>query len=91
MMSEADISTISADTEPDEVARAINSRTASQGAFEQVVVGYLLQIAEELKTSSTEEATVLRTRVSKLVRGLSPEAVRRLLRWAAISRSVKRS
>ncbi len=79
MMSEADVSTISADTEPDDVARAINARAASQGAFEQVVVGYLLQIAEELKTSSTEDAAVLRARVSKLVRGLSPDAVRRLL------------
>jgi hypothetical protein len=79
MMSEADAASISADTEPDEIARAINARTASQGAFEQVVVGYLLQIAEELKTSTSEDAAVLRTRVSKLVRGLSPEAIRRLL------------
>lgn len=79
MMSDADLSTISPDTDPFEVAQAMNQRAANQGAFEQVVVGYLLQIAEELKTSQNEDAAVLRTRVSKLVRALSPEAVQRLL------------
>jgi hypothetical protein len=79
MMSDTDVSTISADTDPSDVAKAINARANAQHAFEQVVVGYLLQIAEELKTSQTDDAAVLRGRVSRLVRALSPEAVRRLL------------
>jgi hypothetical protein len=79
MAEETDVTTISADTDPHEVARAINARTVEQQAFEQVVVGYLLQIAEELKTSQSDDTAVLRSRVSKLVRALSPDAIRRLL------------
>jgi hypothetical protein len=79
MADAADLTAISADTDPGDVAKAMNARAAAQHAFEQVVVGYLLQIAEELKTSQSDDAAVLRTRVSKLVRALSPEAVKRLL------------
>ena len=79
MMADTDGASVSADTDPTEVAEALNVRAASEHAYEQVVVGYLLQIAEELKTSQSDNAAVLRARVSRLVRALSPEAVRRLL------------
>ena len=79
MMADADATSISADTDPTDVAQAMNARAAAHHAFEQVVVGYLLQIAEELKTSQSDDASVLRARVSRLVRALSPEAIRRLL------------
>lgn len=63
---------------PSRVAEAIegNKRDA---AYDQVVVGYLLQIAEELKTKSGREALELRRRVSQLVEELSPERLGRLL------------
>jgi hypothetical protein len=79
MMADTEGSPVPADMEPTDVAKAINSREAAEHAYEQVVVGYLLQIAEELKTSQSEDAAVLRARVSRLVRALSPEALRRLL------------
>jgi hypothetical protein len=67
-----------ADTDPEKVAGAINTRAREQ-AYEQVVVGYLLQIAEELRTTEGEDTALLRSRVSRLVRALSPESVHRLL------------
>ena len=69
---------ISADTDPSEVAKAINSRAQETG-YEQAVVGYLIQIAQQLRTTDTTDTTQLRTRVSRLVSDLSPEAVHRLL------------
>jgi hypothetical protein len=68
----------SRETEPEKVATAINAR-AREEAYEQVVVGYLLQIAEELRTTEGEDTALLRSRVSRLVRALSPESVHRLL------------
>jgi hypothetical protein len=79
MMTE-DGDAVGVDTDPNDIAKAINARSrASEQAFEQVVVGYLLQIAEELKASQSDDARVLRARVSRLVRALSPDAIRRLL------------
>ena len=66
------------DTDPTAVAKAINVRRG-EAAYEQAVVGYLLQIAQELRTSEGADTAVLRSRVSGLVRSLSPEAIRRLL------------
>ena len=61
------------------VAEAIDSRQ-SEKAYDQVIVGYLLQIAEELKEQGgTPEATDLQKKISELVRQLSPESIRRLL------------
>lgn len=68
----------SVETDPGEVAKAINSR-AREAAYEQAVVGYLLQIADELRTTDSPDTQLLRSRVSRLVRELSPEAVNRLL------------
>lgn len=61
------------------VAEAIDKRQAEK-AYDQVIVGYLLQIAEELKEQGgTPEATELQKKISELVRQLSPESIRRLL------------
>ncbi len=74
----AEDASVAPDVDPADVARAINARS-SETAYEQVVVGYLLQIADELRAGRTEETAVLRARVSRLVHDLSPEAIRRLL------------
>jgi hypothetical protein len=66
------------DVDPGQVAKAINARARATG-YDQAVVGYLVQIAEQLRATDTADTTLLRTRVSKLVRDLSPEAVHRLL------------
>ncbi|HET7457216.1 MAG TPA: hypothetical protein VFJ74_06155, partial [Gemmatimonadaceae bacterium] len=65
-------------TDPVVVARAIDAH-ARDVAYDQVVVGYLLQIAEELKTKRGREAGVLQRRISRLVGSLQPETLRRLL------------
>ena len=65
-------------TDPVVVARAIDEHTKDV-AYDQVVVGYLLQIAEELKTKRGKEAASLQRRISRLVSTLRPETLRRLL------------
>jgi hypothetical protein len=66
------------ETDPRAVAKAINARAQETG-YEQAVVGYLVQIAQQLRGTDTSDTTQLRTRVSRLVRDLSPDAVHRLL------------
>lgn len=63
---------------PERVAEAIEE-SKRDAAYDQVVVGYLLQIAEELKTKSGREALELKRRVSQLVDELSPERLEHLL------------
>ena len=65
-------------TEPAAVARAIDAHPKS-AAYDQVIVGYLLQIADELKDAGGAEAVSLRRRTSKLVGALQPETLRRLI------------
>ena len=61
------------------VAEAIDKRREEQ-AYDQVIVGYLLQIAEELKNEGgTPEALELQKRISEMVKQLSPAAIKRLL------------
>ncbi len=68
-------------TDPKVLADAINTHTKeSEDAYEQVVVGYLLQIADELRTTDNADSSMLRGRVSNLVANLSPEALQRLLK-----------
>ncbi len=64
--------------DPTVVAQAIEE-TKRDAAYDQVVVGYLLQIAEELKTKEGKEAAALQRRISSLVSKLSPEALQRLM------------
>jgi hypothetical protein len=64
--------------EPSVVARAINDHPKAE-AYDQVIVGYLLQIARELTSASGEEAAGLRRRTSTLIAALRPETLRRLV------------
>src|SRR6266487_1289559 len=65
-------------SEPTMIAKAIDDHPRS-AAYDQVIVGYLLQIADELKHSGGAEATALRRRTSKLVGALQPGTLRRLI------------
>ena len=67
-----------ASSDPKVVAQAIEE-TKRDSAYDQVVVGYLLQIAEELKVKGGRDAAALTKRVSQLVSQLSPDALKRLL------------
>jgi len=64
--------------EPAAIARAIDAQPKN-AAYDQVIVGYLLQIADELKGGGGAEAVALRRRTSKLVGALQPETLRRLI------------
>jgi hypothetical protein len=67
-------------TEPAVIARAIDERAPeAAGAYDQAIVGYLLQIADELKGAGSSEAATLRRRMSHLVRSMKPETLRRLV------------
>jgi hypothetical protein len=65
-------------TEPSVIAKAIDEHPKS-AAYDQVIVGYLLQIADELKHTGGAEAVALRRRTSKLVGALQPRTLRRLI------------
>src|SRR5881392_1417814 len=67
-------------TEPAVIARAIDEHPRTDAAaYDQVIVGYLLQIADELKAAGSAEAVALRRRTSRLIRALKPETLRRLV------------
>ena len=65
-------------TDPVLVAQAIDEH-GRDVAYDQVVVGYMLQIAEELKTKEGKEAAALKKRVSRMVSSLRPDTLNRLL------------
>lgn len=64
--------------DPSAVARAIQTHQRD-AAYDQVIVGYMLQIADELKTGQTPESLALRKRVSKMVSTLDRDTLSRLL------------
>src|SRR5688572_26895964 len=64
--------------DPTVIAQAIEERKRD-AAYDQVVVGYMLQINEEIKQKGSREQAALTRRVSQLVGNLSPEALQRLL------------
>src|SRR6267142_860118 len=64
--------------EPATVARAIDEHQREE-AYDQVIVGYLLQIGDELKTAEGSEAAGLQRRVSRLVGSLKESTLERLL------------
>lgn len=66
-------------TDPVMVAKAIDEHK-KDAAYDQVVVGYLLQIAEELKAKGGKDAAALQKRISRLVATLQPDTLSRLLR-----------
>ncbi|HXQ29502.1 MAG TPA: hypothetical protein VN848_09545 [Gemmatimonadales bacterium] len=65
-------------TTPAVIAQALDSAPKTEG-YDQVIVGYLLQIAEELKAAGGSGAADLRRRTSRLIRAMRPETLRRLL------------
>jgi len=68
-------------TEPAVIAQAIDQHSKAEATgYDQVIVGYLLQIAAELKTAGSTEAAALRRRTSRLIRTLKPETLQRLVR-----------
>jgi hypothetical protein len=69
-----------APTEPIAIAQAIDQHSQTDAAaYDQVIVGYLLQIAEELKTAGSDEAVALRRHTSRLIRALHPDTLARLV------------
>ena len=64
--------------EPAAVAQAIDAHEGAT-AYDQVIIGYLLQIAQELQTASGDEAAMLRGRTARLIGALKPETLRRLI------------
>jgi hypothetical protein len=67
-----------ASVDPTLVAQAIDEHKRD-AAYDQVVVGYLLQIAEELKAKGGKDAAALQRRISQMIGTLKPETLNRLL------------
>jgi hypothetical protein len=65
-------------TDPTAVARAIQAHPRGT-AYDQVIVGYLLQIADEVKAGVSPEDQALRKRVSQLITDLDGGTLQRLL------------
>jgi hypothetical protein len=64
--------------EPAVLAKAIDEHQKLE-AYDEVIVGYLLKIADELRSASESEARELRRRTSMLISAMQPETLRRLL------------
>ena len=66
--------------DPEAVAKAIDEHQSDEG-YDQVIVGYLLQIAQELNSAKdgVSDAPALQARVSRMVASLDPRTLRRLL------------
>ena len=75
----ADEASENVETGPAAVAKAIEEHPRAE-AYDQVIVGYLFQIAKELKTASGDKAEELRRRTSQLIGSLRPETLNRLLK-----------
>jgi len=75
--------------EPATVAKAIDEHQREE-AYDQVIVGYLLQIGEELKTAEGPEAAALQRRVSRLVGSLKDATLERLLEMGGDSAQRRR-
>jgi hypothetical protein len=69
---------VTEETTPAVVARAIDAGS-HEVAYDQVIVGYLLQIASEIQSGDRLEGEALRRRVSQLMREMRPDTLRRLL------------
>ncbi len=66
------------DHDPARVARAINSHSRER-AYDDVIVGHLLQMSTEMASAASPSSRLLRERLSTMVRGLRPETLSRLL------------
>ncbi len=67
-----------AEASPAVVAQAIESHERGT-AYDQVIVGYMLQIADELKQSGATGAAALKRRMSRLISALDRHTLGRLL------------
>jgi len=67
-----------ATVEPSQVAQAIEGHERGT-AYDQVIVGYMLQIADELKVAGGSGAVALKKRMSKLIGALDQDTLSRLL------------
>jgi hypothetical protein len=75
--------------EPVAVAKAIDEHQREQ-AYDQVIVGYMLQIAEELKSAKGAETAALQKRISRMVGSLQPKTLGRLLEMSGDDRQRRR-
>jgi hypothetical protein len=64
--------------DPTELAEAIASHQRDS-AYDQVIVGYMLQIADELKAGQSPESAALRKRISKLIAAMDRTSMGQLL------------
>lgn len=65
-------------TEPAVVAEAINQHAGAK-AYDQAIVGYLLQLAQELKQDGSLTSSAVRRRLSQLIGALDNLTLRRLI------------
>jgi hypothetical protein len=75
--------------DPTVVAQAISSHERD-AAYDQVIVGYMLQIAEQLKAGQIPESAALRKRVSRLVSTLESGTLQQLLDMGGDARQRRR-
>jgi hypothetical protein len=64
--------------DPRAVAEAISEHSDGD-AYDQVIVGYILQIADEVKGATGPEVTQLNLRMAEMISAIQPEALARLL------------
>jgi hypothetical protein len=64
--------------DPTMVADAINAH-AREEAYDQVIIGYLLQISAELSSGDNAESELLRQRISELISALEPKQLKRIM------------
>lgn len=69
---------VSENVEPADVAQAIN-RQLEAPSQDQAIVGYLLQIAQELKGDSGAASEAVKERIGRLIGGLSEDSLQRLV------------
>lgn len=65
-------------TEPAVVAQAINEHPAAK-AYDQVIVGYMLQLAQELKQDGGTGSAAVRRRLSRMIGALDDATLQRLV------------
>lgn len=66
-------------TEPEPQAIAVAINEAKEAAYDQVIVGYLMQLAAELRTGDGPGAAEIRRRLADALSRLNPDALSRLV------------
>jgi len=64
---------------PAAIARAIDAHS-EEGAYDQAIIRYLLEIAHELTSATADNAAELHARTMELIAALDPATLRRLVR-----------